>query len=138
LLVSNLFDSEEGFFDPSFGKTGGEDGDFFRRMMRNGKTFVWSEEAWVYEIVPLERLKRSYFLKRALLQGLAFAKSEKYTICSLDTFKSLAALVLYAIALPVLLLLRYDLFVRYLIKECYHFSKLLARCGVRIVKERAF
>jgi succinoglycan biosynthesis protein ExoM len=138
LLSKNIFDDKEGFFNPLFGKTGGEDGDFFRRMIQKGRLFVWCDEGWVSEIVPPERFKRSYFLKRALLQGSAFANSKNISFRSLEAFRSVVAFVLYTSGLPVLLLIRHDLFMRYLIKDCYHLAMLFALCGLKIVKERTF
>jgi maltodextrin utilization protein YvdJ len=79
-------------------------------------------------------MKRGFFLKRALLRGVANA--QKASFFSLSAFKSAVAFVLYAMALPVLLLLRHGLFMRYLVKECDHLGKLLALCGFTVVKER--
>ena len=138
LLSRRLFVEKESPFDPLFGKTGGEDGHFFRRMLEKGKVFVWCNEACVNEIVPPERLTSSYFLKRALLQGLAVANSTKVSLFSVDALKSAVACIVYTPSLPALFLLRYDLFMKYLIKDCYHFSKLLALCGLKVVKERGF
>jgi glycosyltransferase involved in cell wall biosynthesis len=138
LLNRKVFMDKENRFDPRFGKTGGEDGDLFRRMIQKECIFVWCNEACVNEIVPPHRFKRSYYLKRALLQGSAVTKAKKMSPFGFDAFKSAVAFVLYTPALPVLLLSRHDLFMKYLIKECYHLSMLLSLCGVKIVKERAF
>jgi succinoglycan biosynthesis protein ExoM len=135
LLHRNLFDDKENLFDPRFGRTGGEDSDFFRRMMLKGKYFVWCDEACVNEYVPNERMNRTYLLRKAFLGGMSHAASNKLTILSGDTQKSFAAIILYTLALP-LLLLQHHLFMKYLIKDCYHFSKIFAICGLRIVKER--
>jgi succinoglycan biosynthesis protein ExoM len=137
LLGRELFVDNESLFNPLFGKTGGEDGDFFRRMLQKGNLFVWCNEACVNEIVPPERFRRSYFLKRALLQGLSFAKSRKGSLFSFDALKSVVAFLVYTPAL-LGLLLRHDLFMKYLIKDCYHLAKVLTLCGVRIMKVRTF
>lgn len=136
LLNGKLFDGIDNPFDPRFGKTGGEDVDFFKRMMQRGNVFVWCKEAYVNEIVPPERFKRSYFLKRALLRGVA--NSKKVSFLSFDVLKSIMAVILYTPALSVLLLWRHDLFMKYLIKDCDHIGKILALCGLKVVKERAF
>jgi len=136
LLSKDIFVDKESYFDPRFGKTGGEDVDFFKRMMKRGSVFVWCNKAYVNESVPPERLKRSYFLKRALLRGVA--NSEKVSLLSFNVLKSLTALILYTPALPVLLLLRHDLFMKYLIKDCDHLGKLLALLGFTIIKTRDF
>ena len=135
LLSRKIFVDKESPFDPRFGKTGGEDVDFFKRMIQKGNVFVWCNEACVNEIVPPERFKRSYFLKRALLRGVA--NSRKASLFSTDALRSITAFILYTPALPVLLL-RHDLFMKYLIKDLDHIGKLLALCGLEVVKERAF
>jgi hypothetical protein len=40
--------------------------------------------------------------------------------------------------LPLLLLVRHDLFMIYLAKDCYHFARILALCGVKVLKERTW
>ncbi len=55
-------------FRPEFG-TGGEDQDFYLRMMDRSCVFIWCNEAVAYETVPPARWKRSYMLRRALLRG---------------------------------------------------------------------
>ena len=136
LLDRSLFVGKDNFFDPNFGKSGGEDKDFFTRMIQKGKVFVWCDEACVNEFVPVERLKRSYFLKRALLQGVV--SSRNLTLFSFWTVKSLTAFVVYTAALPVLLLIRHDLFMKYLLKNCNHIGRILALCGVKVLKQRTW
>jgi len=136
LLKKNIFNDEENLFDPVFGKTGGEDVNFFKRMIKKGFMFVWCNEAPVYEIVPPERLKRTYFLKRALLRGNVNARN--VSIISYEMIKSLGAFVIYTAGLPVFLLMGHHMFMKYLIKDCDHIGKLLAIFGVRVVKERKF
>lgn len=136
LFTRNIFVDKERWFDPLFGRTGGEDVDFFKRMMQRGKVFVWCNEAYVKESVPPERLTRSYFLRRALLRGVA--NSEKISLLSLNVLKSIVAFVLYTAMLPLLLLLvwRHDLFMKYLIRNCDHAGKVLALCGLKVVNQR--
>lgn len=135
LLKRDLFDRDENLFDSRFGKTGGEDSDFFRRMIRADKCFVWCEEAFVNEFIPRERIRRSYLLRKAFLGGLANATCKKPGLFSIETQKSVAAIVLYTVALPALIF-RHHLFMKYLIKDCHHISKVLAIFGLRVVKER--
>jgi succinoglycan biosynthesis protein ExoM len=137
LLSRTIFADSANYFDRRFGKSGGEDGDFFRRMLRQDMCFVWCNEAGVNELVPQQRLKRSYLLKRAILQGSAYARAKKVTFCSRDAFKSMMAVLLYTIPLPLLLLSRHDLFMKCLTKDGYHFSKILTTCGIQLVKERS-
>ena len=56
-------------FDPNFGRTGGEDTDFFRRVRLTNAKIVASREAVVEEIVPIERLSLAYLSGRARRMG---------------------------------------------------------------------
>jgi hypothetical protein len=123
-------------FDPSYGLTGGEDADFFERMLQRGHSFVWCNEAPVYENVPAERQTTAYFVKRAFIRGVTEADLSPF-FC-FGTIKSLLAVVVYLIMLPFLAMVGYHLFVRYLVKTCDHLSKLLAYCGVRLARQRTF
>lgn len=136
LINRQIFENADMRFDARFGKTGGEDCDFFRRLMQRGGLLVWCNEACVHEVVPVERFSRSYFLKRELLAGWAHANSKKGSHSTIDGFKSVAAFVLYTLALPGILLLRYDLFMKYLIKDCWHISMILSLCGLKIINKR--
>jgi len=134
LISRKIIQDDEDLFDRGFGLMGGEDTDFFRRMIARGHAFIWCDEARVNETVPAARLKRSYFLKRGLLTGVVGAKRE--ALFSLDSLKSFFAFLAYAISLPFLVVLRPRLVMPYLIKTCHHIAKLLARSGVKLLKKR--
>jgi glycosyltransferase involved in cell wall biosynthesis len=133
LLRRLLFNDDGKQFNPRFG-SGGEDRDFFRRKIEKGYVFVWCNEAPVFEIVPPERWKKSVIIKRALLRGkVAYvnATSKPWTL-----LRSALAVVVYTLCMPVFLLLGYDVFMRFLIKDCDHIGKILAFLGVDLVKEK--
>jgi glycosyltransferase involved in cell wall biosynthesis len=134
LLRISIIAGNDKPFDYLFGRTGGEDVDFFRRMLNKGKVFIWCNEAYVREAVPPDRLKRMYFIKRALLRGVAGSKNA--SLMSISALKSVLAFVLYTAALPVLLVMGQHWFMKYLIKDCDHIGKLMALCGIELVKER--
>jgi len=136
LLDRSLFVDNQITFDPRFGKTGGEDSDFFKRMMDRGKVFVWCDDAPVWELVPRERMEKAYFLKRALMRG--FNNSKKAPGLSMTTLKSLVAVVLYTAALPFCLLMGQHVFMKYLIRNCDHMGKLLGILGMAPTEQRSF
>lgn len=136
LLRMSLFADAADRFDPSFGRTGGSDAVFFKRMMAKGRTFVWCNEAVVYETVPPERQVRSYYVRRAFTRGMTEAQDNP--VLSLSTLRSLAAVPFYALLLPFARLAGAHVYARYLIKECDHLSKVLAHAGIRLVKERPY
>jgi glycosyltransferase involved in cell wall biosynthesis len=134
LLRREILSQELGPFNPDFGRTGGEDVDFFKRMLGKGRVIAWCDEAAVHESVPEVRLKRSYFLKRALLRGVV--NSENASLLSFDSIKSMAAFALYTSILPILFFWRHDIFMKYLISDCDHFGKILGLCGLKLVTQR--
>jgi succinoglycan biosynthesis protein ExoM len=136
LIRSGICREKEGPFDPSRGKTGGEDYEFFHWLLQRGGAVYWCDEAPVYESVPPDRLTRSYFLKRGLLRGGLSGKDE--SVLSLGTLKSLVAVCLYTAALPVLAILGQHHLMSYLTRECDHIGKLLGFCGIQLMRERSF
>jgi hypothetical protein len=136
LLRASLFADQENRFDPSFGRTGGGDALFFKKMMEKGRIFIWCNEAVVYETVLPERQMRSYYIKRAFTRGMTEAREKPFL--SLDTLRSIVAVPLYGLLLPFSWLAGSHFYMRYLVKECDHLSKLLAHAGIRLVKERPY
>lgn len=123
-------------FDPQLGRSGGEDADFFDRMLAAGRSFAWCNEARVHEWIPADRQTLRYHLRRAVMRGVT--EADKRDLLSLGTAKSIVAIVAYAIALPFLLVVRFPLFAKYLVRCCDHAAKLLAQCGVKLARERSF
>jgi len=134
LFSHALIAAQDRLFDPEYGRTGGEDVDFFRRMIGAGHRFVWCNEAVVYEVTPLSRQKRSYYLRRALLRGVV--QSGRARLLSLDSLKSLCACTAYALALPFAFVFRHRSFMPLLIRGLDHAGKILARCGIKPVRSR--
>lgn len=116
-------------FRPEFRSS--SDSDFFRRMMAQGRKFIWCADAVVYEVVPPTRWKRSYMLRRALLRGATAAKRGEGI---LSFVKSLVALPIYVLALPFAQLLGHDKFMTLLIKVCDHFGKIATALGFNLIK----
>jgi succinoglycan biosynthesis protein ExoM len=142
ILTDKIFKDKENRFDTKFSKTGGEDVDFFIRMIAKGYSFVWCEEAPVFETVSEERLKKKYYLRRALLQGsvdLSYFGQKTQFINKLPMVsKTVLAFLLYTILLPIFRLAGEHVYMKYLIKDCHHIGRLLAICGIRPVKGRDF
>ena len=136
LISKNILCDKQFVFDPRLGRTGGEDTEFFRRKINDRCVLVWCEEACVYESIPPERLKRYYFLKRALLRGVVNGRNS--TSGLIDTAVSFTALMLYTISLPFLFLAGHHLFMKYLIKDFDHIGKLFSIIGIDLIKERNF
>lgn len=133
LFRRDILPAKNAAFDERF-NNGGEDQDFFRRMMESGARFIWCNEAVVYETVPPIRWDKKIMMQRALLRGrntLKHAEQGKRGV-----LKSLVAVVIYAPALPLLALTAEHLYVRFLIKTCDHLGKVLAALRLNWVSDR--
>jgi len=120
-------------FHPQFG-TGSEDVDFFRRMSAKGNIFIWCNEAVVYEIIPPLRCTLSYQLKLALLRGANSLKHRGVRLQS--TLKSLVAIPVYSLALPVLFFAIRHQFMNYLVKLFDHLGRVLALIRLNPIQKR--
>jgi glycosyltransferase involved in cell wall biosynthesis len=132
LLRKYLFKPEELPFKPEFRQ--GEDQEFFSRKIASGHKFIWCNEAVAYEVVPPVRWKRSFMLRRALLRGSIEPKTPEFGLR--DVARSLVAVPVYVVTLPVALLLGQHKFMHVLVSLFDHLGKLLAVVGINPVKEQ--
>jgi len=118
-------------FRPEF--RAGEDVDFFRRAIEQGRVFVWCNEAVVCEAVPPPRWKRMHLLRKALLRGACAAL--RPTVGVRDITTSVVAVPIYGLALPFAALLGQHRFMDLLVRLCHHLGKLLALLGINPIAE---
>jgi glycosyltransferase involved in cell wall biosynthesis len=131
LLKKELFDRLDQPFRPQF-RTG-EDQDFFRRMIAEGRVFVWCNEAVAYESVPPVRWNRAFMLRRALLRGAV--SLDHPTMGAASVAKSAVAAATYAAVLPLSLVLGQRGLMTCLIKLFDHAGRLMASVGINPIKE---
>jgi hypothetical protein len=105
-------------------------------MIEKRHVFIWCNEAIVYETVLPERQVRSYYLKRAFTRGMTEAQERPFL--SINNLRSIIAIPLYALVLPFALIAGQHHFMRYLVKECDHLSRVLAYVGIKPIKERPY
>jgi succinoglycan biosynthesis protein ExoM len=118
-------------FRPQF--RAGEDQDFFRRKIEEGCVFIWSSDAKVFETIPPARWKRSYIMRKAMLQGATAALQPD---CGwINIAKSIIAVPLYMLVVPFALVAGQQYFMRLMIKICDHSGKLLMRMGINPIHE---
>jgi len=103
-------------------------------MIRKGYVFIWCNEARAYEYVPPIRWKRMFLIKRALLRGEVSLNHPEMVIPS--TIKSLIAIPVYTMALPLLLILGHHIFMQYLVKDLDHIGKILSLLGLNLIKQK--
>jgi len=131
LLDKRVFEVGEIPFRPEF--RAGEDQDFFRRKIEQGRTFIWCNEAPVYETVPPSRWRCGVMLRRALLRGATAVLHPTFGLRNI--VKSIIAVLLYTIALPFSFLIGYHYFMSLLVRLFDHLGALLALMGVHLVKD---
>lgn len=124
---------KECLFDKKYG-SGGEDREFFKKMINKGYKFIWCNDSFVYEYVSKERMKKSFMLKRAILRGKV-ATIQNNNIAT-DIIKSFIAIFIYTLILPLLLISSKHLFMRYFIKYFDHIGKILGYLKIEIIKEK--
>lgn len=62
-------------FDERFGLSGGSDMLFTRRLSAEGGRMVWCDEAVVVDVVPADRVTRSWVLRRAYRSGNTWSRT---------------------------------------------------------------
>jgi hypothetical protein len=137
LLNKKVFRDKRHRFQAEFGRSGGEDIEFFKILMKDGFFFVWCDEAIVYETVPPERWAKRFYLRKWLrIGGLT---GEKFRIASggtLPVLKAAAALFLYLIALPFSFLFGEHIYMKCLIKFVYNVGVISGFIGHVIIRNR--
>ena len=141
LLKRKVFDENGLRFDLKW-QTSGSDRAFFKEAIRLGYRFIAVEEAPVYEIVPPERWKKSYYIRRSIVHGYNTYKNSikgaSLILKGSTALKSIIALILYTLALPLGTILGVAWYVKCLEKGAHHLSQLLARVGIELIKKRDF
>jgi succinoglycan biosynthesis protein ExoM len=135
LMPKEIFDGKGHLFDAKYGRTGGEDKELFKVLIQHGYSFVWCNEAAVYEVVYPDRWKLSHYLYRSLMNGgvtgESMAKdSGRYFI------RSLISLICYMVLLCVSILRGKNIIYKYIIRVVYDIGRVMGCLGVVFVKER--
>lgn len=131
LLKEYVLRGTDSPFRPEF--RAGEDVEFFRRAIEKGGVFIWCNEAVVHEAVPPSRWKRMYLLRKALLRGASAAL--RPTVGVRDVAKSVIAVPVYGLALPIAALFGQHRFMVLLVRLSDHLGKLLALLGINPIAE---
>ena len=141
LLKREVFDRDHLRFDLKW-KTSGSDRAFFKEAMAAGFRFIAVKEAPVYETVPPQRWKKSYYLRRALVQGYNTHKNLAHEVRGLQRItvplRLAAASGVYALAFLFALLIGPHAYVKVLERGGHHLSRLFGMAGIELVKKRSF
>lgn len=75
LVLSRVLKQFSEPFDIDLGKTGGEDSYLFAKLYESGHTFLWCDEAIVYEVQDIERADIKWHITRGYRGGWCFARN---------------------------------------------------------------
>jgi glycosyltransferase involved in cell wall biosynthesis len=64
-------------FNHAFAFTGGSDSEFFRRCKRDGRSFAWADDAYIFESTPRSRTNVGYILRRKFRTGTEATRIER-------------------------------------------------------------
>lgn len=121
-------------FDPSFGRSGGEDSEFFGRCLRAGARLRWCAEAIVTEYVPAERQRLRWLAQRAFRGGTVATRLERrwrpgIALDLARAARALAGLALFSCAAPILLCAGAVPAVAAWLRVCTQAGHLFSLCG---------
>ena len=136
LIDRSIFETDDKWFDPSRGRTGGEDGEFLGRQMKKGRRFVWCDEALVFETVPEERWSPSFYLKRSLRIGTITGEKMRRGRSLGIAMKSCILFFGCVFLLPVSFLMRKHVWMRVVNKMCYEIGRLTSFIGLSLLRYR--
>lgn len=139
LVKRDVFDKNNLCFDLKC-RTSGSDKEFFREAMDLGFRFVAVEDAPVYEILPLERQTKRYYIRRAILQASNERKIRAPMLRGfskiLVPLKTAVVLAVYSLLLPMRAAFGSHYIIRDAEKIAYHLSWLLTMLGFDFAKKR--
>lgn len=136
LLQRYLFKPKHMWFDPSRGRTGGEDGEFLSRQIRRGRQFVWCDEGVVFETVPENRWHLTFYIKKEFRIGTISGERRRLDRWLRYTTKAFILLISYSFILPFSFFARRHLWMKVLTKLSYNAGLLLSLLGISLLRFR--
>ena len=76
VLVKRAVLTDDLRFNSIFDGCGGEDREFFGRVVAAGNRIVWANEAVTYECLPPERMRLSWMMRREYASGICYVKEQ--------------------------------------------------------------
>jgi succinoglycan biosynthesis protein ExoM len=140
LIDRKIFKDPGNRFGREFGRTGGEDIEFFRKMIEAGKIFIWCNEAPTYETVPPERWSKRFYSQRLLriggLVGEKIRQRDSITRCFYSLIKSTGWIITMGLSLPFAELVGDHLYMRAVTKIMYNAGLISGLMGRAVIRFR--
>ena len=126
------------WFDARFGRSGGEDVNFFQKQIAQNKQFVWCDEAIVYETVPPERWRATFHLRKYIriggLNGARIRRASKSS--AVELARTIGSIPAWCALLLVFSPFGKHLWIRPALKLAYSGSCILAFFGLSLFNYR--
>lgn len=139
LLKRGLFLEPGNRFDLKCG-LGAEDDTLFRKLIVQGREFVWCDEAAVFEQVPAGRMTLDYFSRRMRLIGYmtyTYPKDERSRLGDLLVFgKSCLAAALIRVLMPLARVRGYHRYAKLAVRSEFHKAIIGAHRGTLKITQR--
>lgn len=136
LFQRHVFDKDGPWFIPARGRTGGEDGEFLSRQIAKGRRFVWCDEGVVFESVPEDRWRLTFYLKKELRIGTLTGEILRTSRPLRHGAKSCLLVFAYILLLPFSFIWDRYKWMRILVKLSYHTGLLLSLFGISLLRYR--
>ena len=138
LLDRNTFPDKETCFDPAFGLTGGEDVDFFERQINRNQTYVWCDEAIVWETVPPERWTIGFHFRKYFRIGATNGKHLRNNGLQgfLIILKRIASAIVWSLSTIIFLPFGRHFWIKPAFKLTYSVACILTYCGFSYSRNR--
>ena len=140
LLDGEIFKNRENRFGKEFGRTGGEDIEFFRKIAGKGKKFVWCNEAPAYETVSRERWNKTFYTQKSLRIGTLVGEKIRLRTSGLKylypLMKSGIWIITMCLCIPGAFLWGYYLYIRVLSKIMYNLGLITGFMGCSLIRYR--
>lgn len=136
LLRRSIFASNEKWFDTQLRLCGGSDGDFLLRQIEKGCTFIWCDDAIVYETVPKERWSAQFYLRRYFRIGVLIGDDNRRLLRIWEVFRNMAFLAVLAAILPLSSIAGEHHSLKILTKISYHAGCILSFFSLTEAQEK--
>jgi succinoglycan biosynthesis protein ExoM len=137
LMNRNLLEGKQYRFGAEYGRSGGEDIEYFKTLIEDGHRFSWCDEAPVYEIVLPERWSKRYHLEKNMrIGGLTGEKIRKGKGKILIFCKVITGSMLYLTVFPLLVIFGEHRYMRCMMKIAYNVGLLSGLLGFVIIRNR--
>jgi glycosyltransferase involved in cell wall biosynthesis len=140
LFDSKIFRDQNNRFGPEYGRTGGEDIEFFKIMVESGRIFIWCNEAPAYETISKERWSKKFYEQRSLriggLVGEKIRQRAQISQRSYSLIKSVVWIAAMTIITPFAKIVGDHLYLRAVTKIMYNKGLLLGFMGRAVIRNR--